>query len=114
MRQAWDVGLIGAGMMGHGMAANLLRHGHRVSVIAHRNRGPVGDLVAKGAQEVRSLEEIAKAEVILLCVTTSKVVEETLARLPPGTPEGLDGIVALDGAARAEATSLAEARAAVA
>jgi 1-deoxy-D-xylulose-5-phosphate reductoisomerase len=42
------------------------------------------------------------------------VVEETLARLPPGTPEGLDGIVALDGAARAEASRLAETRAAVA
>lgn len=77
------VALIGAGMMGHGMAANLLRHGHRVSVIAHRNRVPVDDLVAKGAFEVRSLEEMAEAEVILLCLTTSKVVEETLTRLRP-------------------------------
>jgi 3-hydroxyisobutyrate dehydrogenase-like beta-hydroxyacid dehydrogenase len=77
------VGLIGAGMMGHGMAASLLRHGHRVSVIAHRNRAPVEDLVARGAGEVRSLEELAAAEVILLCVTTSKVVEETLAGLRP-------------------------------
>ncbi len=75
------VGLIGAGMMGHGMAANLLRHGHQVSVIAHRNRAPVEDLVAKGAHEVTSLAEIAAADVILLCVTTSKVVEETLAKL---------------------------------
>lgn len=77
------VGLIGAGMMGHGMAANLLRHGHRVSVIAHRNRAPVEDLVAKGATEARSLAAIAQAEVILLCVTTSKVVEETIRQLKP-------------------------------
>ncbi|WP_374333379.1 NAD(P)-dependent oxidoreductase [Aestuariivirga sp.] len=63
------------------MAANLLRHGHQVSVIAHRNRAPVEDLVAKGAHEVTSLAEIAAADVILLCVTTSKVVEETLAKL---------------------------------
>ncbi len=77
------VALIGAGMMGHGMAANLLRHGHRVSVIAHRNRAPVEDLVAKGAIEARSLEETAEAEVVLLCLTTSKVVEETLLRLKP-------------------------------
>lgn len=75
------VGVIGAGMMGHGMAANLLKHGHRVSVIAHRNRAPVDDLVARGAQEVRALEDIADAEAILICVTTSKVVEETIARL---------------------------------
>ena len=77
------VALIGAGMMGHGMAANLLRHGHQVSVIAHRNRAPVEDLAARGAREARSLEEMAEAEVILLCVTTSKVVEETLSKLAP-------------------------------
>ena len=77
------IGLIGAGMMGHGMAVNLLKHGHQVTVIAHRNRGPVEDLVAKGAVEVPDLAGIAKAEVILLCVTTSKVVEDTIARLKP-------------------------------
>jgi 3-hydroxyisobutyrate dehydrogenase-like beta-hydroxyacid dehydrogenase len=78
-----QVGLIGAGMMGHGMAANLLRHGHGVSVIAHRNRRPVDELVAKGASEAHSLEELAAADVILICVTTSKVVEERLAGLKP-------------------------------
>jgi 3-hydroxyisobutyrate dehydrogenase-like beta-hydroxyacid dehydrogenase len=77
------VGLIGAGMMGHGMAANLLRHGHQVTVIAHRNRAPVDDLVAKGAREAKSLPEIAAAEVILLCVTSSKVVEDTIRQLKP-------------------------------
>ena len=77
------VGLIGAGLMGHGMAANLLRHGHQVTVIAHRNRAPVESLVAKGAGEAPTLEAIAGAEVILLCVTTSRVVEETIAKLWP-------------------------------
>ena len=77
------VGLIGAGMMGHGMAANLLKHGHQVTVIAHRNRAPVEDLVAKGASEAKTLAELARAEVILLCVTTSKVVEETIRQLKP-------------------------------
>jgi 3-hydroxyisobutyrate dehydrogenase-like beta-hydroxyacid dehydrogenase len=77
------VGLIGAGMMGHGMAANLLKHGHQVTVIAHRNRAPVDDLVARGAREAASLADIAQAEVILLCVTTSKVVEDTIRQLKP-------------------------------
>lgn len=77
------VGLIGAGMMGHGMAANLLKHGHELSVIAHRNRAPVEDLVARGAHEVTSLPGIAAAEAILICVTTSKVVEETVSALKP-------------------------------
>lgn len=77
------VGLIGAGMMGHGLAINLLRHGHGVSVIAHRNRAPVEDLVARGAREAATLQEIAGAEAILLCVTTSQVVEASLAGLMP-------------------------------
>ena len=77
------VGLIGAGMMGHGMAANLLKAGHQVTVIAHRNRAPVEDLVEKGAHEAHSLQDIAQTEVILLCVTTSKVVEDTIRQLKP-------------------------------
>ena len=77
------IGLIGAGMMGHGMAVNLLRHGHRLSVIAHRNRAPVEDLIAKGAVEVRDLSGIARADVVLLCLTTSKVVEDTITKLKP-------------------------------
>lgn len=76
-----QVGLIGAGLMGHGMAANLLAHGHGVTVIAHRNRKPIEDLVSRGAREARGLEEIATAEAIILCLTTSQVVEETLAGL---------------------------------
>jgi 3-hydroxyisobutyrate dehydrogenase-like beta-hydroxyacid dehydrogenase len=82
------VGVIGAGLMGHGMAANLLKHGHQVSVIAHRNRAPVEDLLARGATEAKNLTEIARAEVILLCVTNSKVVEETITQLKPHLTSG--------------------------
>ena len=42
------IGFIGAGLMGHGMALNLLKGGHQVQVIAHRNRAPIEDLLAKG------------------------------------------------------------------
>jgi 3-hydroxyisobutyrate dehydrogenase-like beta-hydroxyacid dehydrogenase len=75
-------------MMGHGMAVNLLRHGHALSVIAHRNRDPVEDLVRRGAREVKSLEAIAECDAILLCVTTSKVVEETVEKLRPSLRPG--------------------------
>ena len=77
------IGLIGAGLMGHGMAVNLLNHGHRLTVIAHRNRAPVDDLVSRRATEAHSLAEVAEADVILLCVTTSKVVAETIHGLKP-------------------------------
>jgi len=79
-----QVGLIGAGMMGHGMAANLLKHGHGVTVVAHRNRAPVDDLVKRGAKEAANTAGLAKAsDLILLCVSTSKVVEETIAAMRP-------------------------------
>ncbi len=82
------IGLIGAGMMGHGMAVNLLRHGHALSVIAHRNREPVDDLVKRGAREVKDLRGIAEADVILLCITTAKVVEDTVKALRPHLRQG--------------------------
>ena len=45
------VGLIGAGLMGHGIGKNILAKGYELSVMAHHNRAPVDDLIAKGAPE---------------------------------------------------------------
>jgi 3-hydroxyisobutyrate dehydrogenase-like beta-hydroxyacid dehydrogenase len=76
------IGFIGAGMMGEGMAANLLKAGHDVWIIAHRNRAPVEALLAKGAREARSFEALAQeSEFIILCLSTAKVVEEVIAKL---------------------------------
>ena len=72
------------------MAANLLKHGHGVTVIAHRNRAPVDDLVSKGAREARDMAELAEADVILLCVTTSKVVADTHRKAETPSAAGAD------------------------
>jgi NAD(P)-dependent dehydrogenase (short-subunit alcohol dehydrogenase family) len=46
------IGFIGAsGLMGHGMAKNLLAKGHTVALTVHRNRERVADLLAAGATE---------------------------------------------------------------
>ena len=42
------VGLIGVGLMGHGIGKNILAKGYELVVMAHRNRGPVDDLVSRG------------------------------------------------------------------
>lgn len=55
MTKAMRVGFVGLGAMGHGMAKNILEHGFPLTVIAHRNRRPVEDLVARGAREAASL-----------------------------------------------------------
>jgi 3-hydroxyisobutyrate dehydrogenase-like beta-hydroxyacid dehydrogenase len=86
------VGLIGAGLMGHGIGKNILAGGYPLSVMAHRNRAPVDDLIGRGAKEVASPAAMAQAsDVILLCVTGTPQVEETiygekgiLAGLKPG------------------------------
>ena len=79
-----QTGLIGAGLMGHGLAANLLKHGHGVTVIAHRNRDPVVDLVARGATEAKDFIQMAQeASIILLCLPESRAVEDTINLLRP-------------------------------
>ncbi|HHZ07607.1 MAG TPA: NAD(P)-dependent oxidoreductase [Rhizobiales bacterium] len=70
------IGFVGVGLMGHGMAKNIVEKGFPLAVIAHRNRAPVDDLVARGAREVGSLVELAGAsDIVVLCVTGSPEVE---------------------------------------
>jgi 3-hydroxyisobutyrate dehydrogenase-like beta-hydroxyacid dehydrogenase len=70
------VGFIGVGMMGHGMASNLVAKGFPTTVLGHRNRKPVEDLVAKGAREGKNPADVAmQADIVLLCVTGSPQVE---------------------------------------
>jgi 3-hydroxyisobutyrate dehydrogenase-like beta-hydroxyacid dehydrogenase len=83
------IGFIGAGRMGHGMVLGLLGAGHEVSVIAHRNRAPVEDLVSRGAIEAPNLETLAESsEYILFCVSSSIVVSQILAGLKPHLRRG--------------------------
>jgi len=75
--------------MGHGMVLNLLKGGHQVQVIAHRNRAPIVDLVTRGAREANRLEEIAQnCDYIVLCLSASKIVEDTISALKPDLREG--------------------------
>ncbi len=54
------VGFIGVGLMGHGMAKNILEKGHPLTVMGHRNRKPVDDLVKRGAKEAKSPAAMAR------------------------------------------------------
>jgi len=49
------LGFIGAsGLMGHGMARNLLAKGQALQITVHRNRERVADLLAAGAVQAAS------------------------------------------------------------
>ncbi|MDH5246707.1 MAG: NAD(P)-binding domain-containing protein, partial [Betaproteobacteria bacterium] len=39
------IGFIGVGLMGHGMAKNLVTKGYPLTVCAHHNRKPLEDLL---------------------------------------------------------------------
>ena len=83
------IGFIGVGLMGHGMAASLMRAGHQLTVIAHRNRAPVEDLAAKGAREATSLADLAEGQdAVFLCVTGSPQVENVIAAIVPFLTRG--------------------------
>jgi 3-hydroxyisobutyrate dehydrogenase-like beta-hydroxyacid dehydrogenase len=70
-----SIGFIGIGLMGHGMAKNLLAKGHPLAFLAHRNRRNLDDLLKLGAREATSPAEIAAADVVILCVTGTPQVE---------------------------------------
>lgn len=81
------IGFIGVGLMGHGMAKNIVSKGWPLTVMAHRNRQPVDDLVAHGAKEARTPKELAEAvDIVILCVTGSPQVQAVI--------NGPDGIAA--------------------
>jgi 3-hydroxyisobutyrate dehydrogenase-like beta-hydroxyacid dehydrogenase len=70
------IGFIGIGLMGHGMAKNLLAKGHALSFLVHRNRSNIEDLVSIGGKELKKPSEIISAsDVVILCVTGTPQVE---------------------------------------
>ncbi|MFO1297844.1 MAG: NAD(P)-binding domain-containing protein, partial [Rubrivivax sp.] len=77
------IGFIGAsGLMGHGMAKNLVAKGHALALTVHRNRERVADLLAGGAKEAADAAALAGppngCEMVFLCVTGSPQVEEAV------------------------------------
>ncbi|KGF67092.1 3-hydroxyisobutyrate dehydrogenase [Hoeflea sp. BAL378] len=83
------VGFVGVGLMGHGMAKNIVEKGYPLTVHAHRNRAPVEDLLGRGATEAASLQEMAGvSSMIFLCLTGSPEVTAAVAALKPGLRRG--------------------------
>lgn len=90
------IGFVGVGMMGHGAAKNIVEKGFPLSILGHRNRQPVEDLIRRGATEAKTATDMARdCDVIFICVTGTPQVEEVvfgenglLAGIMPGTAAG--------------------------
>ena len=91
------VGFIGVGLMGHGMAKNIVEKGFALTVMGHRNREPVEDLVARGASEATSARKLAETcDVIFLCVTGSPQVEAMIRGADGLIASGREGLIVID------------------
>lgn len=83
------IGFVGLGLMGQGMATNIQRKGWPLTVIGHRNRKPVEDLVAEGATEAADMADLARAsDIVFLCLTGSPEVQAVVAAMKPGLRRG--------------------------
>ena len=73
------IGMIGIGMMGHGIATNLVKHGHALSVLAHEGNQPLEGLIAQGVKTFQTPKALAEhCDIVILCVTGTPQVEAVL------------------------------------
>lgn len=73
------IGFIGLGLMGSAMVQRLQSLGYELTVVAHRNRTPIDEAVARGAKEVSTAAEVAKnSEIVMICVDTTVAVETVM------------------------------------
>jgi 3-hydroxyisobutyrate dehydrogenase-like beta-hydroxyacid dehydrogenase len=91
------IGFVGLGLMGHGMAKNIAVKGFPLTVVGHRNRAPVEDLIKLGAKETKTAAELAaSSNIVFICVTGSPQVEETIYK-QGGILEGArSGLIVVD------------------
>nr|WP_067294369.1 NAD(P)-dependent oxidoreductase [Marinobacterium profundum] len=70
------IGFIGLGLMGGNMVENLQKKGYK-PVVMDLDKEAVAAVVARGATEASSAAELAAAsDIVMLCLTTSAVVEK--------------------------------------
>lgn len=85
------IGFVGAsGLMGHGIARNLLAKGHSLMLTVHRRRDRVADLLAAGATLADGPAALpAASDIVILCVTGSPQVEASVDALLSAPRAGL-------------------------
>lgn len=91
------IGMVGAsGLMGHGIAKNLLAKGFGLSLTVHRNRERVADLLAAGGQQAASIADLGACDAVIICVTGSPQVEEVLTGEQGLLSKAKPGLIVID------------------
>ena len=72
-----NIGFIGVGYMGYGIAKNILKHKNKLYVIANKNRKPIDKIINDGAVEINSFEEFSNRnlDALFMCVTNTPIAK---------------------------------------
>ena len=105
------IGMVGIGLMGHGIAKNIVAKGQSLSFLKRRSAPDAGaDLIALGGVELLSPREVAAAsDIVILCVTGSPEVEAVCFGSNGIIESARRGLVVID-TSTAEPTSTAALR----
>ncbi len=84
-----NIGFVGLGAMGSGMASNLLAKHGQLNIVCNRSRKPVDRLIKQGAKEFADYGDLAShSDLLILCLPNSEVVEAVVATMANGLEEG--------------------------
>ncbi len=72
-----EIGFVGLGQMGTGMAANLLKAGHQVTVF-NRTPAKAEPLVAEGARAAASVADACHGDAVITMVANDEAVEDAV------------------------------------
>lgn len=75
------IGIVGVGMMGHGIARNVLKAGWPLGYLAHPGNQSTADLDEAGARRFDAVQDlVAASDVVILVVTGSAQIEDLILR----------------------------------
>src|SRR3546814_19094169 len=82
------IGMIGVGLMGHGIASNILKHGYPLVQHEHSGNQPHDGPLAAGPAKVASPAQVARAATgTITDATRTPLLEESMPR-PHGVQQG--------------------------
>jgi 3-hydroxyisobutyrate dehydrogenase-like beta-hydroxyacid dehydrogenase len=83
------IGMVGIGLMGHGIATNLQKHGYALNLFEHPGNQPLDALLAGGARAFASARELAAASDLVITVLTGSAQVEAVVLGEGGLLQGL-------------------------
>jgi 3-hydroxyisobutyrate dehydrogenase-like beta-hydroxyacid dehydrogenase len=92
-----NVGMIGIGMMGHGIASNVIKKGWPLAVLEHPGNQPLDALKAAGARTFQRPADLAAASDIIILVLTGSPQVEAVITGAGGVLQGMKpGTIVID------------------